>query len=150
MESTEALYAMGKKVNASPTPATIFRDSAPAGSTPAAMLVTPTEFAISPGETVRLHARLYDAQGRFIREDKASWSLDQLSGAMKDDGQFTASSDNKLQSGLVKATAGSLSASARLRVVPKPPYAENFDAMPVGPASPAGWINVTNKYDVRE
>ena len=42
------------------------------GQGPAAWVqVTPTEMVLKPGETVQLHARLFDAQGRFLREEKA-------------------------------------------------------------------------------
>ncbi len=51
---------------------------------PAWVQVEPTEMVLKPGETVQLHARLYDAAGRFLREDKAAWSLDHLQGTVTD------------------------------------------------------------------
>ena len=50
---------------------------------------TPTELVLKPGQTVQLHARLFDAAGRFLREEeKATWSLDHLKGTVTD-GKFT-------------------------------------------------------------
>ncbi len=149
MLSTETLYAIGSK---SPTPSRTSAAS-PAdepGSGPAAtLLVTPTELVLKPGGSARFHARLYDAHGRFLREDKADWSLEQLQGKIGDDGQFTTAGTGP-QAGLVKATVGSLSAAARLRVIPPPPYSENFDSLAPGPRMPAFWINATNKYEIRD
>jgi len=149
MLSTEALYAIGSK---SPTPnrtsAASPADESGSGP-PAAMLVTPTELVLKPGESARFHARLYDAQGRFLREDKADWSLEQLQGKIGQDGQFTAAGPGP-QAGLVKAAVGSLSAAARLRVIPPLPYSENFDSLAPGPRMPSFWINATNKYEIRE
>ena len=50
---------------------------------PAWVQVAPTEMVLKPGQTVQLHARLFDAQGRFLREDNsAAWSLDHLKGTV--------------------------------------------------------------------
>jgi hypothetical protein len=60
-------------------------------------------------------------KGRFIREESAAtWSLDQLKGTINN-GQFVAGSDPLPQGGLVKATVGSLSGSASVRVYPPLP-----------------------------
>ena len=53
----------------------------PGQGAPAWVQVAPTEMVLKPGETVQLHARLFDAQGRFLREEKRpTWSLDGLEG----------------------------------------------------------------------
>ena len=52
------------------------------------MQVSPTELVLKPGQTVKLHARLFDDKGRFLREDKATWSLEGLKGTVTD-GAFT-------------------------------------------------------------
>ncbi len=142
-----ALYAIGKKSSTAGTTPAPPADE-PGSGPPAAMLVTPTELVLKPGESMRFHARLYDAQGRFLREEKAAWSLDQLKGKIGEDAQFTA--EGGPQAGLVKAAVGSLTAAARLRVIPPPPYSEDFESLKPGPQMPSFWINATNKYEVRE
>jgi hypothetical protein len=90
---------------------------------------------------VNLHARLFDDRGRFLREEKATWSLDGLKGTVAD-GTFTVASDPKEQAGLIKATVGELKGEARARIVRPMPWTETFDSYPDG-ASPPGWINAT-------
>ena len=56
---------------------------------PAWVQVAPTELVLKPGQRVTLHARLFDEQGRFLREEKgATWSLEGLKGTVVD-GVFT-------------------------------------------------------------
>jgi outer membrane protein assembly factor BamB len=102
--------------------------------------VAPTELVLKPGDTVQLHARLYDAAGRFLREDKAAaWSLDHLKGTVTD-GRFTVAADNIGQAGLIKATVGSISGEARARVIPPLPWNETFDSYAVG-SLPPQWVS---------
>ena len=44
--------------------------------------VSPTELVLEPGQTVKLTARSFDSRGRFLREEKATWSLDGLKGTV--------------------------------------------------------------------
>jgi hypothetical protein len=103
---------------------------------------------LKPGDSQTFHVRSFDGRGRFIREEKATWSLDQVSGNLVE-GVFAAAKDSPPQVGLVKATVGSLSGTARLRIVPSLPIAEDFDSIAVDGA-PKHWINTTGKYVVRE
>ena len=83
--------------------------------------VIPTELMLKPGDTARFRVRLFDDQGNFIREEpSASWSLDQLKGQVEN-GQFVAATDGGVQAGLVKATVGSVSGTASVRVIPRLP-----------------------------
>ena len=149
LASMDNLYAIGPKATPKPTPTTYLPKMGPGSGEPAAVLVTPTELALKPGQSVQLHARLYDAMGRFLREERtAAWSLVQLQGAVQD-GKFTAAAENKAQAGEVKATVGNISGTARVRVIPPLPWNFDFNAMPAGPA-PASWVNVANKYAIRQ
>ena len=48
---------------------------------PAWVQVEPTEMVLKPGDAVQLHARLYDAAGRFLREENsATWPLRGIEG----------------------------------------------------------------------
>ena len=81
---------------------------------------------------MQLHARLFDAQGRFLREDKAgAWSLDDLKGTVTD-GKFTVAAGQAGQAGLIKATVGGVTGEARARVIPPLPWNETFDSYAVG------------------
>ena len=150
MVSDSALYCIGKKSHNNSTQ----RSEAAVGTTVSAnpatyVQVVPTELILKPGDKVSFRARLFDAEGNFIREEPAAeWSLDQLKGTIAN-GQFTASSDAIAQAGLVKATAGGITGTASVRVFPPLPWSENFDAM--APNSlPSTWVNTTMKFAVRD
>jgi hypothetical protein len=121
---------------------------APSTGPVAHVQVVPAELLLKPGESVQFHARLFDAQGRFIREDKAAWSLEQLAGTIED-GKFNAASDAKPQAGQVKATVGGIAGTARLRVIPPLPYSEDFQNVAANTV-PAYWVNATGKFVVRD
>ena len=106
---------------------------------PAYVQVSPTELVLAPGQTVKLTAKAFDSRGRFLRDEKAVWSLDGLKGTVTD-GAFTVGTDRVEQAGLIKATAGGLTGEARARVVRPMPWAESFESFADGPA-PAGWVN---------
>src|SRR3984893_1154534 len=148
--SSDTLYAIGpKKTSATPWKPVI--QTMEPGQGPATWVqVTPTEMVLKPGETVQLHARLFDAAGRFLRENKAAWSLDKLSGTVTD-GKFTAACSRPGQAGLVKATVGEITGEARARVTPALPWNETFDSYAVG-SVPPHWVSATTvgKFQVVE
>ncbi len=146
--SSEALYCIGKKSNALPPPAEVKEQPAATGVVAHAQ-VAPTELVLKPGESVRFQARLFDAQGRFLREGQAAWSLEQLRGAVQENGLFQASLDAVAQAGQVKATVGQISGVARVRVIPPLPWSENFESEAVNTV-PRHWVNATGKFVVRE
>ena len=128
--SDSALYCFGKKATQSSSD----RPSAAVGSSvssnPATHVqVVPTELILKPGDKVNFRARLFDAQGNFIREETAAtWSLEQLKGTVEN-GQFTAGSDSVAQAGWVKATVGGITGTANVRVFPPLPWSETFDSL---------------------
>lgn len=145
--TTEALYCIGKK------PAGVGGPSLSEGSyavtgqeVPTHIQVVPTELVLEPGQTVALRARLFDDLGRFLREEPATWSLEQLRGTVEG-GRFTPAADNSAQAGLVKATVGTVSGTARVRVVPKLPWEFTFDT---SDTVPTHWINAGPKYVIRD
>jgi outer membrane protein assembly factor BamB len=147
--SSDTLYAIGpKKTQAGPwKPVTPVVE--PGQGEPAWVQVTPTEMVLKPGDTVQLHARLYDAAGRFLREDKATWSLDHLKGTVSD-GRFAVAADNIGQAGLIKATVGGVSGEARARVIPPLPWNETFDSYAVG-SLPPQWVSAqAGRFQVSE
>lgn len=147
--SDASLYAIGKNASAgTKQPAPML--PAPDPTRPASHVqVVPTELMLKPGDKVNFRVRLFDAQGNFIREEKAaSWTLDNLKGTVAD-GQFVAASDAIAQAGLVKATVGGVTGSASVRVFPPLPWTENFDSLAVN-TIPVSWVNSTLKFTVRE
>ena len=147
--SDSNLYAIGKKHNA------VVRQAAPVEGIPnpnrpaTHVQVVPTELILKPGDKVNFRVRLFDEQGKFIREEPAAtWSLDQLKGTING-GQFVAGNDAVAQAGLVKATVGGITGAAGVRVFPPLPWSENFDGFAVNTIPPA-WVNSTPKFSVRE
>jgi outer membrane protein assembly factor BamB len=113
---------------------------------PAWVQVLPTEVTLTAGQSVQLRARLFDARGRFLRDEAAAgWSVDGLDGAVSG-GKFTAGSRG--QAGLVKATVGAISGAARVRVVPALPWNETFDSWK-DETVPPYWVGaVAGRYQV--
>jgi len=105
---------------------------------------------LKPGDTVQLDVRLYDAAGRFLREENsAAWSLAGLKGTVTD-GKFAVAPDPVGQAGLIKATVGSLTGEARARVIPPLPWNETFESYPVG-SVPPHWVSATaGRFQVTE
>jgi outer membrane protein assembly factor BamB len=150
--STKNIYAIGKKKNPALPPAPEKPDNAPAGAAVAHVQVFPAELVMKPGETKSFKIRLFDDRGRFIREEaSAQWSLDGLKGEAAGN-KFTAAADSRLQGGQLKATVGGVTGFARIRIIPAPPYSEDFSSVPADKA-PSYWLNtdgVPIKYSVRE
>lgn len=137
--SSDAVYAIGAK-QAKPATGFAVDEAAITGAgAPAHLQVSPTELVLEPGQAVKLRARLFDDKGRFLREEKATWSLDGLKGTATD-GVFTAASDPAEQAGLIKATIGGLTGQARARAARPLPWKETFDSYADG-AVPPGWVN---------
>ena len=147
--SSDTLYAIGRKRTPARPWSPVKQVLEPGQGAPAWVQVRPTEMLLKPGDTVQLHARLYDAAGRFLREEKAAWSLDHLKGTVTD-GNLTVAPDPVGQAGLIKATVGSLSGEARARVIPPLPWNETFGSYPVG-GLPPHWVSATaGRFQVTE
>ena len=146
--SMDALYAIGAKTApAKPAPAAA---AAPAGAAGPATIVqvTPTELILKPGENIALTVRAFDAKGNSVpTPGAATWTLENLKGTVAD-GKFTADKATAGQAGLVKATVGSLSGTARIRVIPDLPW--TFDFEDGRDVPPPEWVNATGKFAVRD
>jgi outer membrane protein assembly factor BamB len=137
--SSDTLYAIGPKTTTDGRWKPVSQTMEP-GQGPATWVqVTPTELVLKPGETVQLHARLFDAAGRFLREDKAAWTLDKLNGTVAE-GKFIPGPGG--QSGLIKATVDGITGEARARVIPPLPWSETFDSYTVG-SVPPHWVSAS-------
>ena len=148
--STKAIYCIGKKTPSPEVAATKESiETAPAGAQVAHVQVIPAEFMVKPSEAVKLRVRLFDDHGRFIRDETtATWSMDRLKGTAQGN-QFTAAAEPGGQAGLLKATVGGVTGTARVRVSPTMPTTEDFSQIAVD-SVPVSWINATGKWSVRE
>ena len=140
--TSDAVYAIGEAEARTLTGWAVDEPAVVGSGTPTHLQVVPTEMVLDPGETVSLRARLFDGQGRFIREaEDADWELDGLTGAVNADGAFTVSSDAEFQAGVIRASVGGLTGESRARVVHPLPVTEDFESFEDGDLPP-GWINV--------
>ena len=137
--TSDAVYAIGPKQPATLTGWAVDEAVEPGAGEPAHVQVVPTELILEPGDTVELKARLFDGQGRFLREENAAWSLDGLKGTVEG-GTFTPAADPVEQAGLIVATVGGLTGEARAKVVRPLPWNETFESYAEG-TWPPGWIN---------
>lgn len=140
------MYAFGKWRGAAPA-SKPSNGPKPGTGRPAWVQVLPTELLLKPGESVQMRVRLFDEKGNFLREEKASWSLEGLKANIDANGKLTAGQE--ASAGAVKAMVGNLSGAATARVVPAVPLSQSFRDLNPGPP-PAHWINATGKYSVRE
>jgi len=149
--SDSNLYCIGKKSNQSSSDKTT---GAAVGTTVSSNPVThvqvvPTELILKAGDKVNFRARLFDAEGNFIREETAAdWSLDQLKGTVQN-GQFTAVADTVAQGGWVKVTVDGVTGTANVRIFPPLPWSETFDSLAVNTLPPA-WVNTTLKFNIQD
>ena len=147
--SDSTLYAIGKKSTAATSQPPAIAPTLDPNRPASHVQVFPTELILKPGDTANLRVRLFDAQGNLIREEQAaSWTLDNLKGTIVN-GRLNVATDSITQAGRVKATVGSISGTASVRVFPPLPWSENFDAMAVNSIPPT-WVNTTPKFIVRE
>ena len=145
--SGDAVYALGPRAAKPLTGLAANEPADQATGAPAFVQVEPTELVLKPGQVVKLHARLFDDKGRFLREEQATWTLQGLKGTV-DDGSFTVAGDPVEQAGLIRAAVGGLTGEARARVVHPLPWTETFESY-ADAAVPPGWVNaVAGKFSV--
>jgi outer membrane protein assembly factor BamB len=138
--SSDAVYALGPRQPKAVTGLAVDEPAPRSTAAPAYVQVVPTELVLKQGQKVTFKARLFDAQGIFIKEEPAMWSLDGLKGTIGSDGVLTVSNDPEGQAGLIKASVNGLTGEARARVVHALPWKEEFTSFADG-AVPPGWIN---------
>ncbi len=145
--SVDNMYCIGRKT---PVAAAVKQAPLPPGEGAVAWVqVRPAEALLKPGQSATFRAFSYDAQGRLLREEKATWAADKITGAL-DGARYTAPAVNAGQAGLIKATVGGVTGEARVRVAPVPEWSEDFESMPVS-AVPGNWISaVAGKFEVQD
>jgi len=127
--TTEEMICLGSKdaqpqqVQVSPLPPEAAADS----TSPTLIQVRPCEVLLEPGQTVPFRALGFDGNGRELGPVTPQWSFTPDAGAIDVEGRFTAPGPGA-SIGTVSAKLGDLSASARVRVVPRLPITEDFEA----------------------
>jgi hypothetical protein len=147
--SSDAVYALGSKTAKTLTGFAVDAPAEKGDGAPTYVQVWPTEMVLKPGQTVKLHARSFDAKGRFLKDETtATWALQGLKGTLSPDGSFTVANDPIEQAGTIKATVGALNGEARARVAHPLPWTETFESYQDA-AVPPGWVNaVAGKFSV--
>jgi outer membrane protein assembly factor BamB len=170
--TSQDMYCIGlkdAKAESDPIPAAVKEAAADPGAKAAHLQVVPADVTLTPGKSSSFKARLFDADGRFLRETKALWATAPflappplpnqpaqtgpappvLQGQITADGVLTASDKVASQFGGVTATETGLEGRARIRVAPVVPYEQDFSKVPVN-RTPGGWINAQGKFLVQE
>ncbi len=159
LATSDEFYCIGKKgAKPAPEPAQKDDEGKPAADAKAAHLqLYPADVELQPGDSVSFQVRAFDAKGRYLREVQAKLSLPPLKlptgkvvPALQgeiDGSKLTVAKARQTQGGLIKAEADGLAGTARVRVVPRLPYSEDFTKVPDG-AVPPGWVNTAGKFEV--
>ncbi len=162
--TTEEFYCLGKfkktQVDLPPQPSV--PPANPTGK-PTQLQVVPAEVTLQAGERVNFKAKLFDANGQFVKSTPVELKLAAmrrgpglgqdvvlpvLQGQV-DGASFTAPKIAGGQSGTLLATAGELQVSVRVRQVPSLPYREDFESTGRG-LIPGGWSNTQLRYVTTE
>lgn len=148
--SEAGIYCLGKK--GAPFKATATSKLSPAaepapaaGASAARLLVVPGEVIAKAGEPLAFEAWSFDDKGRFLRKEKAAWSLDGLAGEISADGRLTTPA-SAATAGKVKATLGELTATTQARLFPALPWSFDFEAGAV----PRHWIGAGPRFKVAD
>jgi outer membrane protein assembly factor BamB len=167
----DELFCIGKKehkATAAKVPSSSQEEPADPNAKPTHLQIVPTDVAVEPGDSVQFTARTFDAKGRFLKELPAQWSVapmlppappspqqaksegpPPLKGEIGTDGKLTVSREPPGQFGGVVAKADGLTARARVRVMPRLPYRQDFEKVPEG-RTPGGWVNCQGKFAVQQ
>ena len=109
-----------------PSPA-LGAETSPTG-TVANLQVVPAEVIAAAGETINFRLLAFDENGQPVAAPSTSWTTEGLTGArLRVNGEFQSSPQSNNQAGLVVATAGDVSAAARVRIFSPLPWTENFE-----------------------
>jgi outer membrane protein assembly factor BamB len=157
--SDEILCIGTKNANPSTNPGAVVTEVKPGKI--AHLQIVPAEVALHSGQSVTFKARTFDADGNFIKEVKAEWSLPApppppgvkasppaLKGTITANGKLTVDAKVPAQGSIVVANFDGVTAKARVRVAPQIPYAPDFKKLPDGIA-PSGWVNTQGKYVIK-
>ncbi|MEK6799262.1 MAG: PQQ-binding-like beta-propeller repeat protein [Planctomycetota bacterium] len=117
--------------------------------------LVPADVTVAPGESVKFTPIAFDENGRPIplnepaSDASQAWAAAGIKGQIDHQGVLTIGPDNVFSAGIVTRKIGETAGTARVRVSPKVPFTEGFDAY-AADAVPPGWLSVTAKTKVVE
>lgn len=162
--TTEGIYCFGKKNHKGKAGAIPpMPKEAPPGKATTVRLY-PEQITLYPGKHAQFQVQVLDTNGRVLKQPvNATWSLPappkpplppflkkgppQLRAMITKNGTLVVDAKVPQQIGLVEVKTELGTAQARVRVVPKLPYTENFDKTPKG-YTPLSWVNCQGKFFV--
>jgi outer membrane protein assembly factor BamB len=104
--------------------------------------IVPAEILIKPGEKCPLEVRLFNSRGQLLAKPKEVQFDVTGPGAVSSDGVYTAGADTAHQASHVQATVGSVTGTARVRVVPDLPWQFDFDDGQI----PVTWVGARYRH----
>ncbi|QTD50983.1 PQQ-binding-like beta-propeller repeat protein [Sulfidibacter corallicola] len=135
------LQALGDEGSLEPRRDTRYRPSASGqtspDSRPAQIQVLPPYARLKPGQALKLRARAYDADGRFIREIQSRWQWSGMAGKITHVGELRLGNQNGV--GDVVALYEGLKGHARVWADPAVPLLQDFEQDDLNQA-PVGWV----------
>lgn len=171
LQTTRHLYAWGKPGRNSKPSAKTEKDW-PAAGKATQLQIIPSEVVLHPGEKATFRARSLDANGFTVRDSVPATELQWASyvpptarvksvmnGAFSAAGELVAGTEPVASAGAFQAVSGDLKGYTRGRVVPNPPFAQDFETTELSSADPEGtpygfpplpWIGARFKFDIRE
>lgn len=146
----EGLYCLGDKKK----PFKVAKDAvppaeAPSGGPAAKLLVVPADVDLKPGQSRAFTVRAFDASGHPTAAPAGEWSLQGLVGTVDASGRLVTDTAKGTQLGKLVVKSGELTASARVRVIAGPPYAEDFESVAVGQRPPY-FLSGAIRFEVAE
>ncbi|MHC5064089.1 MAG: outer membrane protein assembly factor BamB family protein, partial [Planctomycetota bacterium] len=125
--------------------------------------IIPADIVIEQGKSVSFRVRSLDAEGQTVRDGvgNISWSNMPSEGySMSDSGELGVAPDAPLAAFVMMAEVDGMKGTARVRIVPKLPFIEDFESAVMRPdpkvegetfAMPGpNWIGAAIKWEVRE
>ena len=172
VQTTRHLYCFGKKGDNPGLPAEPPAEEWPAPGPAKALEIIPSEVLLRPGQSASFSARAVDRNGFTVEEIKDVKSLQwtnyipptaRVRSAMKAsfnaDGQLVAANETIPSAGAFEATLGGIKGYIRGRVLPYPPYQQDFESFTLSETNAEGtafaypplpWIGARFKFDVRD
>ncbi|MHB8521619.1 MAG: outer membrane protein assembly factor BamB family protein [Limisphaerales bacterium] len=175
LQTSKKLYCFGKK-GANPGLASAPEPEPWPAPGPAAQLqVIPSEALLRPGQTVSFRVRSLDANGFVVQEidsKQVKWEhyvpptakvRSAMKAAFNAEGALTATLDPMPSAGAFQASVGDLKGYIRGRVLPYPPFTQDFESFNLSETTtnqvepptafaypPLPWIGARFKFDVRD
>lgn len=108
----------------------------------ALLQIFPAELLARSGNQVQLKAKLYDENGRYLRDADAQWQVSGPIGTVDKNGEFTPTGATNA-AGMITATLDELKGVSRVRVFTDLPWEQNFETYQPG-ENPPYWIGASS------